>query len=115
MKVGDNVYLVYDDARRGACHVVIKSIGSKYITVSGVHRTEARYDKLTKRSVDDNTGWNCKAELFESKEKYFEQQLEDMRINEIRQRIIHRMQLGAIEPKMLYTIAKLLKIETEIL
>lgn len=56
MKVGDNVYLVYDDARRGARHVVIKSIGSKYITMSGVHRSEARYDKLTKRSVDDNTG-----------------------------------------------------------
>lgn len=66
MKVGDNVYLVYDDARRGARRVVIKSIGSKYITVSGVHRSEARYDKLTKRSVDDNTGWNCNAELFES-------------------------------------------------
>ena len=28
MKVGDNVYLVYDDARRGARHVVIKSIGA---------------------------------------------------------------------------------------
>lgn len=93
MKVGDNVYLVYDDARRGACHVVIKSIGSKYITVSGVHRSEARYDKLTKRSVDDNTGWNCNAELFESESTYIEYKnrysLERKLVNEIIEALRH--------------------------
>lgn len=72
MKVGDTVYLVYDDSRQRACNVVIKSIGNKYITVDGVHKSEARYDKLTKRSVDDNRGWNCNAELFESESAYIE-------------------------------------------
>ena len=115
MKVGDKAYLVYEDPRRHSHEVNIISIGKKYITVDGVHRSESRYDILTKKSADDQNGCNCRARLYESKEKYFEQQLENMRINEIRQRIIYRIQLGAIESKTLYTIAKLLKIETELL
>lgn len=115
MKVGDKVYLVYEDPRRPSHEVNIISIGKKYITVDRVHRSESRYDILTKKSVDDQSGCNCRARLYESKEKYFEQQLEDMRINEIRRRIIYCVQSRAIEPKRLYTIAKLLKIETELL
>lgn len=73
MKVGDKVYLVYEDPRRPSYNVTIKSIGSKYITVDGVHHSESRYDILTKKSVDDRNGWNCGARLYENKEKYFEQ------------------------------------------
>ena len=115
MKGGDKVYLVYEDSRRLSHEVNIISIGNKYITVDSVHRSESRYDILTKESVDDQSGCNCKARLYESKEKYFEQQLEDTRINEIRQRIIYCVRSRAIEPKRLYAIAKLLKIETELL
>ena len=115
MKVGDEVYLVYEDTRRGSQYVTIKSIGSKYITVDGVHSSESRYDILTKESVDDRHGWNCRACLYESKEKYFEQQLENMRVNEIKTRIVYYIQHNTIEPEVLYTIAKLLKIKTEIL
>ena len=111
MKVGDKVYLVYEDSRRPSCEVTVVSIGNKYITVDGVHRTESRYDILTKESVDDQSGWNCRARLYESKKKYFEQQLENIRVNEIKQRIIYIVKNCAIEPKLLYTIAGLLKID----
>ena len=111
MKVGDKAYLVYNDPRRPSCEVTVVSIGNKYITIDGVHRTESRYDILTKESVDDQSGWNCRARLYESKEKYFEQRAEDIYISEIKKRIIHLVQSCAIEPKLLYTIAGLLKIE----
>lgn len=111
MKVGDKAYLVYEDCRRPSCEVTVVSIGNKYITVDGVHRTESRYDILTKESIDDQSGWNCRARLYESREKYVEQQLEDIRVNEIKQRIIYVVKNCAIEPKLLYTIARLLKIE----
>lgn len=115
MKVGDKVYLVYEDSRLRSQYVTIKSIGSKYITVDGVHRSESRYNILTKESVDDRSGWNCRARLYESKEKYFEQQLEDACVDKVKTRIVNYIQHHAIELKMLHTIAKLLKIETELL
>lgn len=49
MKVGDKVYLVYEDPRRPSHEVNIISIGKKYITVDRVHRSESRYDILTKK------------------------------------------------------------------
>ena len=115
MKVGDKAYLVYEDLRRPSHEVTVVSIGNKYITVDRVHRTESRYDILTKESVDDQSGCNCRARLYESKEKYLEQQSEDIRVGKIKQRIIHCVQSRAVEPKLLYTIARLLKIEIELL
>lgn len=115
MKVGDKVYLVYDDSRRSPFYVTIRSIGNKYITIDGVHRSESRYDITTKCSVDDSRGWNCKARLYESKEKYFEQQLESMVIRELINRIVYCLNHKPIKPKTLHSIARLLGIETEIL
>lgn len=113
MKVGDNVYLVYSDTRRKPCYVTIKSIGHKYITVSGVHSSESKYDILTKRSVDDTRGWNCNAQLYESEEQYHKQKLEDTILGELRNKIAFYVQHNLTEPKLIYTIAKLLKIEIQ--
>lgn len=114
MKVGDEVYLVYDDTRRVPRHVTIKSIGHKYITVSGVHSSESKYDILTKRSVDDTRGWNCKAQLYESVEQYNEQQLENLVIHELKTRIVFYLQHKSIAPEVIHTIAKLLHINSSL-
>lgn len=70
MKKGNIVYVVYDDKRRSPFHATIKSIGKKYIHIDNVHISESKFDIITHESVNDNTGWNCKAKLFESKESY---------------------------------------------
>lgn len=113
MKVGDKVYLAYDDTRKSAQYVTIKSIGHKYITVSGVHSSESRYDILTKRSVDDIRGWNCNAQLYESEEQYNEQRLENLVLSELKARIVICLQCTPIAPKVIRTIAKLLHINIE--
>ena len=72
MKVGDKVYVVYDDNRRKPFYTTIRSIGRKYITINNAHPSESRFDILTKLSADDNRGWNCKAKLYESEEQFVE-------------------------------------------
>ena len=110
MKVGDSAYLVYSDNRKKPCYVTVKSIGHKYITVSGVHSSESKYDILTKSSVDDARGWNCNAQLYESEEQYRKQKSEDTILNKLRTEIVFYVQHKPIEPKLLHTIARLLKI-----
>lgn len=76
MKVGDKVYVVFNDTRREPFYTTIKSIGRKYITIDNIHYTESKYDIVTKESVDDCNGHNCKATLYESEQAYIEKQKE---------------------------------------
>ena len=61
---------MYKDARNHPHYSNIISVGSKYITIDGVHRDYSKFDKITKESVDTRNGWNCRAMLFESEEAY---------------------------------------------
>lgn len=113
MKVGDTAYLVYEDHRKDPINVTIKSIGRKYITVDGVHSSESKYDIITKKSVDDNTGWNCCATLYASCEQYRQAQYKKLVTNELRLRIIARLQYGLVEDGTIRDMANLLGIEIE--
>lgn len=113
MKVGDTAYLVYDDTRKGPVNVTIKSIGRKYITVDGVHRSESRYDIITKKSVDDNTGWNCRATLYASCEQYRQVCYKKLVTNELRLRIIAKLQYSLVADDTIRDMANLLGIEIE--
>lgn len=111
MKAGDTAYLVYDDTRKDPLNVTIKSIGRKYITIDGVHSSESRYDILTKRSADDASGWNCRATLYESCEQYHQARYEKLVTNELRLRIIARLQYSLVADGTIRDIANLLCIE----
>ena len=111
MKIGDTLYLVYDDTRKKPINVTVKSIGRKYITVDGVHACESRYDILTKRSVNDNTGWNCCATLYTSKEQYNKAAYQKLIANEYRLRIIYMLQHGRVPDSMILDIANQLGIK----
>lgn len=88
MKKGDKVYVVYKDARNRPHYSNIISVGSKYITIDGVHRDYSRFDKITKESVDTQNGWNCRAVLFESEEAYNEYVLRKNRKVLLRNKLI---------------------------
>ena len=70
IKVGDTVYVVYDNICRSAVYAKVKSIDRLYITLDNAHISEAKYYIDTRRSADDRQGYNCKATLYESKEHY---------------------------------------------
>lgn len=76
MKVGDTLYLVYDDTRLSPHTVKIKSIGNKYVHVDFVCIYNDKFDKNTLRSADDRNGYNIKATLYKSKEDYERKQKE---------------------------------------
>ena len=74
IEVGSKVYIVPDDTRNVPYYRTVISIGRKYITVAD-NSSLNKFDILTKRSVDDKTGWNPKLKLYDSKFAY-EQQLQ---------------------------------------
>lgn len=111
MKIGDTLYLVYDDTRKEPRNVTVTSIGRKYITVDGVHGSESKYDILTKKSVDDNTGWNCRATLYTSKEQYNKIAYQKLITNEYCIRIIHMLQHGMVSDSKILDIANQLGIK----
>lgn len=69
IKVGSQVYIVPEDTRTKPYYAVVKSIGSKYITVEG-HPSYSRFSIYTHESVDDKTGWNPRLTLYESEWSY---------------------------------------------
>ena len=74
IKVGSQVYIVPEDTRTEPYYVVVKNIGSKYITVDD-NSSCNKFDILTKRSVCDRNGWNPNLKLYDSKFAY-ERQLQ---------------------------------------
>ena len=69
IKVGNRVYIVPEDTRTKPYYVIVKSIGSKYITVEG-HPSCSRFSVYTHESVSDRTGWNPRLTLYESERDY---------------------------------------------
>ena len=69
IKVGSQVYIVPEDTREEPYYAIVKSIGSKYITVEG-HLSYSRFSIYTHKSINDRTGWNSQLTLYESKRDY---------------------------------------------
>lgn len=69
IKVGSQVYIVPEDTREKPYCAIVKSIGSKYITVEG-HLSYSRFSIYTHKSINDKTGWNPQLTLYESKRDY---------------------------------------------
>lgn len=81
IKIGSQVYIVPEDTRTEPYHAIVKSIGSKYITVEG-HPSYSRFSVYTHESVDSKTGWNPRLTLYESEIDYqIIQEIQDERCN----------------------------------
>ena len=79
IKVGSRVYIVPEDTRTKPYYAIVKSIGSKYITVEG-HSSYSRFSIYTHESIDDRTGWNPHLTLYESERDYqIMQEIQDER------------------------------------
>lgn len=68
MKKGGTVFLVNSDNRIKPVTVTIKSIGSKYITVEGIHKDYSRIDINTHETTNDSGSTYT---MFESEEAYW--------------------------------------------
>ena len=82
--------------RPAKAQVIIKSIGSKYITVEG-HPSHSRFSICTHESVDDKTGWNPRLNLYESEAEYDKQQALRLRKNKLQYEIENLIQTASIE------------------
>ena len=96
IEVGDMVYVVYDDDRIPPIYATVKSIGRKFIHLDNVHVSASRFDITTHRSVDDRDGWNCRAELFESKEAYENQVKENELKAQLRKKVIDKLRTASL-------------------
>ena len=96
IKVGSQVYIVPEDTRTKPYCAVVKSIGSKYITVEG-HPSHSRFSICTHESVDDKTGWNPRLNLYESEAEYDKQQALRLRKNKLQYEIENLIQTASIE------------------
>lgn len=103
---GSRVYIVPRDSRHSPYYVVVEKIGKKYITVVD-NPSCNRFDIRTKESIDDRTGWNPCLKLYESKEVYEKEKLEEeLHANLITNIKLHIQSASIEKLRQIYNILK---------